>query len=93
LIGIRKSHPSFAVGDNQMIDLANDHVLGYIRQVDGERMMAIANFTEDPQVVDAKELRLQGLLGSLRDLVTEREISMENDFELAPYQFVWLVDT
>jgi glycosidase len=91
LIKIRKATPVFAIGENQMFDLTNPHVLGYLRQVGDERMAVLANFTEAPQAISHNELRIQGLIGSVRDLVSGQDISLETDLKLAPYQFVWLV--
>ncbi len=91
LIEIRKTNPVFAVGETRVINTGNPHVFGYTRHVDRGRLLALANFTEAEQRLPANELRLQGVLGPVTDLVTDVQISAGDDLVLAPYQFAWLL--
>ena len=90
LVEIRKANPVFAAGQTLVTNTGNTHVFGYTRKADGHRLLALANFTEAEQRLPANELRLQGVLGEVVDLVTGVSISPTDDLVLAPYQFVWL---
>ena len=54
-------------------------------------MLALANFTEEEQLVTANQLRLHGLAYPFTDLVTGEQISAVKDLVLASYRFVWLM--
>jgi amylosucrase len=91
LIDVRKGCSAFAGNEMEIIEPGNEHVFGYVRHHDGERMLALANFSAQSQTVGANTVRLYGLSYSYRDLVTGEEISLNNDLVLEPYRFVWLV--
>jgi hypothetical protein len=91
LIDVRKGCPAFAGNEMEVIEPGSEHVFGYVRYHEGERVLALANFSAQSQTVDANTVRLYGLSYSYRDLVTGDEISLNNDLVLEPYRFVWLV--
>jgi glycosidase len=91
LIDLRKQHIALADGDMEVIPTGNDHIFGYVRRYTGERLLVLANFTEQPQSVAANEVRLYGLGYTFTDLVSGQTIVLEQDLPLEPYQFVWLV--
>jgi amylosucrase len=91
LIDLRKQHVALANGEMEIISTHNDHVFGYVRRYNGERLLALANFTEHEQTVAANEVRLHGLSYAFTDLVSEQTITLAEDIRLGPYQFVWLV--
>ncbi len=91
LIEIRKAERALAGSDLHVIDTGNDHVLGYVRQCAGRRMVALANFAEHEQRIAANVARVHGLGYSFKDLVSGETIDLEEELELGPYQFLWLV--
>lgn len=90
LIALRQGQAAFAGHDTTVIDTGNPHVFGYIRQHDGQRVLALASFSEHPQPVAASLLRIHGLGYQFQDLVSARAITLDRDLHLEPYQFVWL---
>ena len=90
LIGLRKENPACCGSETEFIDAGNPHVLGYVRQHQGQRAVVLASFSEREQTVAANELRLHGLSYAFTDLVTGEQITSDQDLILEPYQFVWL---
>lgn len=91
LIELRRQHTALADGEMEVIPTNNDHVFGYVRRYQGQRLLALANFTEQEQTIAANEIRLHGLSYAFTDLVSGQAITMAEDLRLEPYQFVWLV--
>lgn len=75
----------------EVIPTGNDHVFGYVRCNSDERLLVLANFTEQEQSIAANEVRLYGLGYRFTDLVSGRNIALAEDIRLEPCQFVWLV--
>jgi amylosucrase len=90
LIAIRQASPAFAGNEMAVIETGNPHVFGYVRQGEGQRVLALANFSEHPQTIAANVLRTHGLGYTFRDLVADEPISV-GDLSLEPCGFVWLV--
>lgn len=90
LIALRKSLPALAGGDLEVIDTGNPHLLGYIRQSNGRRILVVANFSEQPQKFGANRIRLHGLGYTFTDLNTGLLVNAGDSLTLGPYQFVWL---
>jgi len=91
LIELRKQQPALANSEMDVMSTGNDHVFGYVRHHLGQRLVALANFTEREQVILANEVRLYGLGYTFTDLVSDQAINLAQDLRLEPYQFVWLV--
>ncbi len=91
LIELRRQHIALADGEMEVIPTNNDHVFGYVRRYQGQRLLALANFTEQEQTIAANEIRLHGLSYAFTDLVSGQAITVAEDLRLEPYQFVWLV--
>jgi glycosidase len=89
LIRLRKENPAFGGDDLQVVDCGNEHVLGYICQGGSQRVLILANFSEQSQVVEANWLRLHGLGYSFVNLVNGEEIPFQ-DVELEAYEFLCL---
>jgi glycosidase len=90
LIELRKQHAALADGEMEVIPTNNDHVFGYVRRYHGERVLVLANFSEQEQAISANEIRLHGLGYTFADLVCGQTITLTGDLRLEPYQFVWL---
>jgi len=54
LIELRKRLPAFAGGELEIIQTENEHVLGFTRTHAGKCAMIFANFSENPQTVQAR---------------------------------------
>jgi amylosucrase len=91
LVEVRKGCRAFAGNEMEVIEPGNEHVFGYVRHHEGERVLALANFTEREQRVTANTVRLYGLSYTYRDLVRGEALSLDEDLALEPYRFVWLV--
>ncbi|NNJ11486.1 DUF3459 domain-containing protein [Chloroflexales bacterium ZM16-3] len=90
LIALRKNQPALAGGDLAVVETGSPHLLGYIRQHGGQRLLLVANFSEYPQGLSANRLRLYGMGYNFTDLNTGVSVSAGDVLPLAPYQFVWL---
>ncbi|MCS6844051.1 MAG: alpha-amylase family glycosyl hydrolase [Caldilineales bacterium] len=91
LIALRQENPAFAGHDTAVIETGNPHVFGYVRQHGGQRVLALASFSEHPQTLAASLVRIHGLGYIFQDLVTGRTLTLDGGLQLEPYQFLWLV--
>ncbi|MDW8317217.1 MAG: alpha-amylase family glycosyl hydrolase [Anaerolineae bacterium] len=91
LIALRQENPAFAGHDTAVIETGNPHVFGYVRQHGGQRVLALASFSEHPQTLAASLVRIHGLGYVFQDLVTGRTLTLDGGLQLEPYQFLWLV--
>lgn len=89
LIRLRKSCSELADGLLQGVETGTPQVLGFLRINAGEQVLALANFSEQPQILPANQLRLYGLSYRFTDLVTGAEVPA-GDLILEPYAFVCL---
>jgi hypothetical protein len=89
LIAMRKNHAVFSGHETEIIDTGNPSVFGYLKTQAGERALALANFSEQDQVIPTNLLRLYGLGYAFEDLLTGEMIPWK-DLILSSYQFVCL---
>jgi amylosucrase len=89
LIQLRKNTRAFSGNQLEVINSDNDHVLGYVRISEKERLLVFANFSEQQQVVNANQLRLYGLSYKFKNLLSG-EIFPLRDLILEPYEFACL---
>ncbi|MCB9437567.1 MAG: alpha-glucosidase C-terminal domain-containing protein [Anaerolineales bacterium] len=85
LIQLRKSLPALGGQHTRFIPTDNPHVFAYMRE-HGQRVLVIANFSEQPQTVDERLLAIVGLSLNVVDLISEVAPTQT----LAPYQFQWI---
>jgi amylosucrase len=95
LIRVRKATPAFGGVEMQVIETGSEHVFGFVRAraVDGreERVVVLANVSEHDLRLDANILRLYGLGYRFRELISGREMALdEGVLLLEPYQVLWL---
>ncbi len=90
LVHVRRATPALAGQDMTVVDADNPHVFGYVRQAAGQRVLALANFSEHVQFVPASVLRIHGLAYTFTDLVSEQAVNLADRLRLEPYQFMWL---
>jgi amylosucrase len=89
LIRVHQQETAFAGNDMQVMNVGNDHVLGYVRQHAGRRVLVLANFSEQAQSVPGNLLRVYGLSYTFTDLVTGQSIAA-GDLELGPFSLMCL---
>ncbi len=89
MLAIRSAHTAFSVGDLTIISTDNDHILGFIRSHGTKRILVLANFSENEQIVSANLLRLYGLSFGFVDLTTNTQHPLKA-ITLKPYQITLL---
>ncbi len=89
IINTRKTTPALAGGQATYFDNGNDHVLSFTRN---NRVLVLANFSENPQAVLANALRAQlpQLVTSATDLITGKTHTIGESLMLGGYGFLWL---
>lgn len=90
LIDLRKRLPALAHQEMEVMETANPHVLGYLRQHEGQQVIVLANFSAQEQRVPAAQVQRDGLGAAWADLVTGEVMQLDKDVVLGPYRFVWL---
>jgi amylosucrase len=88
LIATRKKTPALAGGSLTTLETKNPHVLAFARTHAGENVYVIANFSETTQPIQVLDTPLTDL--QWLDLLSNKTISIQQDFVLAPYEFMWL---
>ena len=90
MLEIRKNCPYFSSEiKSDLVDLGNQAVFGFHRE---NKMMVLANFSEQEQWVDANRFNWFGLPGEMKDLLTGRPVrSYNNEVLLGPYEYLWLI--
>ena len=89
LIELRKNCLAFGGTELEVINTDNDHILGYLRVAENDRLLVFANFSEQQQVVSANQLRLYGLSYEFKNLFNGEIFSLQ-DLVLEPYEFACL---
>jgi amylosucrase/maltose alpha-D-glucosyltransferase/alpha-amylase len=90
LIRIRQQNPAFDRAGTEIVDTGNEHVFGYFRTNGDHSVLVLASFSEQPQLVEGRRLRMLGLRKSVVDLVAGRTIVATHALELEPYDFMIL---
>lgn len=88
MLAVRAKTPAFA--GNRLVDFEtnNPHVLGYQRPADDGAVLALANFADSPEHVDATTL--SGLEGDAVDLLTRETVRIADGLTVPPQEFRWL---
>jgi amylosucrase len=68
----------------------NDQVLGLLRDSPRGRLLVLANFTEQSQLVPRRRVQEMGFGGPWLDRLVEAPLPQGRDLLLEPYQVVWL---
>ena len=90
LISLRKTLPSLSGQTMELISTANEHVLGYLRVFEGNRLIVLANFSEHPQSIEGNKLRTAGLRRFFEDVIETRTFVPAEPPHMEPYQNPWL---
>ncbi len=84
-INIRKTNDVFSIGEMEVMDLGNEHVLGFVRFSGTKRVIVLANFSEAEQLISQQVLRIYGASEYLSNLATGVRHKLE-DLTLVPYE-------
>lgn len=90
MIALRKESPALAGQQMELIPLRNPHVLGFVRYFESNRMIVLANFSEETQTVSGNIVRTAGMGRFFDDILTEETIQTSSDITLDAYQIRWL---
>ena len=91
LIQIRQQNLAFTRAETEIVDTGNKHVFGYFRSHDNYNVLVLANFSDQPQSLEARHLRMLGLRKTVVDLVAGKAITATRELNMAPYDFMVLV--
>jgi maltose alpha-D-glucosyltransferase/alpha-amylase len=91
LIALRKRHPAFGRGDLQMLHPENRHVLAFLRSLDDETILVVANLSRFPQPVELDLSDYEGrrpveMFGRIEFPVVARA---PYALSLGPHDFLW----
>jgi hypothetical protein len=73
----------------EVLDIGNDHVLGFVRFNGTKRVIVLANFTEAEQSLSKQILRIYGIGDSLSNLLKGDRFHLA-DLILDPYEITLL---
>jgi amylosucrase/maltose alpha-D-glucosyltransferase/alpha-amylase len=93
LIQIRQQNPAFSRGDTQFVATDNEHVLAYFRSHHEHGALVIASFSDSPQRIEGRRLRMLGLRRTMVDLVRGQTIVAGKEIELDPHALLILART
>jgi len=93
LIQLRQQNLAFTRSETEIVDTGNRYVFGYFRRNASQSVLVLANFSEAPQVLEARRLRLLGLRKVLADLVAGQTIAAVRELQMDPYQLRVMVGT
>jgi amylosucrase len=89
LIRIRKENDLLSSGNFKVLDFENDHVLGFIRFSGTKKILVLANFTEEEQMIPEKILRIYVSSDSLHNLSNGDRYHLK-DVHLEPFEIAIL---
>jgi len=93
LVGLRRETPAFSGTRTDFEETGSRGLFAYTRTAAGQRVLVVANFSEDPQRMEANRLRLAAGSTRMRDLLTGEVHTTREALTLGPYGFVWLQAT
>jgi amylosucrase len=90
LIQLRQQNLAFTRAETEIADTGNRHVFGFFRSNDQYSVYVLANFTEQPQALEARRLRQMGMRKTMVDLYAGRTLTATRQLVLEPYQLIVL---
>jgi amylosucrase len=90
LIALRKTLQALAGQKTELFATLNEHVLGYVRIREANRLIVLANFSEQTQVINGNRLRTAGLGRFFNDMIQNKTYATSEPMVLEPYQILWL---
>jgi len=86
----RKEAPALVGNHMRLLPIANEHTLAFLRWHDRNTLTVLANFSERPQPIDLRQLRVEGIAHFLKDAFSGATYSTLETHELPPYALLWL---
>lgn len=86
----RKSNPALTGSQMRLLPCDNPHTLAYLRWHDANMMIVLANFSENKQQINLRNLRTEGFAHYLKDIFTEKTYSTNSTLTLQAYDLLWL---
>jgi amylosucrase/maltose alpha-D-glucosyltransferase/alpha-amylase len=93
LIQLRGQNPAFSRAETEFVETGKKHVFGFFRSNDQSFVFILANFSEQPQRLEARRLRQMGMRKTMVDLFAGRAITATQELEMEPYQLMVLTRT
>ncbi|MGD2268762.1 MAG: alpha-amylase family glycosyl hydrolase [Desulfobacterales bacterium] len=90
LFNLRKKLPAFQNGGMEIIHTGNPHLFGYIRAFDNQKILIVNNFADEPQQMDAAQLKACGIKGDVINLLNGEVLPDNSDLILDDHRAVWL---
>jgi amylosucrase len=90
LIALRKLLPALGGQGMELIKTSSEHVLGYLRMRDGNRLLVLADFSEEAQAIEGNRLRTVALGRFFQDVIEGETCASSEPLLLEPYQILWL---
>ncbi|HKJ64489.1 MAG TPA: cyclomaltodextrinase C-terminal domain-containing protein [Desulfopila sp.] len=91
LIQLRQQNPIFNRSDTEITYTKNKHVLAYFRHHGEQTALILANFSDASQKIEGTRLRHLGMRKTSTDLISGRSVTVMNELQLEPYQFLVLI--
>jgi len=90
MIKLRKQTPAFSGLTMELVSSGNNHILSYVRQSNGNRILVLANFSDNPRKITGNALRTAGLGRFFKNLLSDEVVATSEDLVLEPYELMWL---
>jgi amylosucrase len=88
MIDVRRRTPAFGGGRLTGFRSGSPHVLGYVRGEGAQRVLVLANFSEQAQALHP--VVFSAGQDEALDLLTQRPLRLHRGALLAPYEVLWL---
>ncbi len=90
LLQLRRQSLAFCGNLTEFVDVGNMHLFSYFRSHEEHAALVLANFSEHPQPLEGRRLRMLGFRRTVVDQVAGRTITADRQILLGPYQFLIL---
>lgn len=90
MICLRKEQPAFTGQGLSLLNVGNEHIIAFERKAGAERVVVLANLSDQTQVVPAQRLLSLQLLES--QVIYSGRLLPPGHLELEPFVFYWIKD-
>ncbi|MCC9607974.1 cyclomaltodextrinase C-terminal domain-containing protein [Blastopirellula sp. JC732] len=91
LVHLRHQTRALNRAQTEFVDAGNSHVLGYFRNSVDSSVLVLANFSESPQQIEGRHLRMLGLRKTVIDILAGQTVTAMHELSIAPYQMLVLM--
>lgn len=89
MIEVRKANPQFSSTIHAIpVETDNHAVFAFHKE---DKMLVLANFSEERQVVNCNTVNWFGLPWEMHDLIQGKTVRLWDNIVLGPYEYLWLV--